>query len=596
MYILGINAWHGDASAALLKDGEVILAIEEERINREKHCAGFPALAIQACLDQADITISEVDHVAISTDPSANLKEKVSYSLKRLTRIHRMLWDRMSKVFRSKDLRQVIAEHLEVPESDINAEIHRVEHHVCHLASAWYPSSFRKAALLSLDGMGDFVSAKWGYADEKGIRITGQVEYPHSIGYFYTALTQYLGFPKYGDEGKVMGLAPYGKPVYMEPMRKVLKSAPGEKIGLELGLEYFRHDSEGIQMQWDDGPPQVGKLYSDELEQLLGFPPRKPDQPLEQAHKDIAASLQLRVEEVVLEILNRLAEQTGCQHLCMAGGVTLNSVLNGKIRKNTPFRELYIHPNAGDGGTSLGAALQVQQELTGDGIGTVSLPHAYLGDSFSGAEISEVLSEKGIGTEPLDEAELIDKAAHAVAEGKVVGWYQGAMEWGPRALGSRSIIADPRRDDMKDILNARIKKRENFRPFAPSVLAEYTGEYFEDDYPAPNMLMVYPVRDEKREEVPAITHVDGTGRLQTVHRAYHPRYYDLIDRFRELTGVPLVLNTSFNENEPIVHTPQQALDCFLRTRMDVLVLGDFFLEKETVAETELAETGQIRIS
>lgn len=593
MYILGINAWHGDASAALLKDGEVVLAIEEERINRKKHCAGFPTNAIQACLSQAGISISEVDAIGISTNPSANLKEKVSYSLKRLTRIHKMLWDRMSKVFRSKDLKQILAEELGVQESDIKGEFHRVEHHICHLASAWYPSSFQKAALLTLDGMGDFVSAKWGYAEGNEMTIKGQVEYPHSIGYFYTAITQYIGFPKYGDEGKVMGLTPYGNPVYMDAMRKILKSASDDEIGYELGLEYFRHDSEGIQMQWDDGPPQVGIMYSKEMESLLGVPPREPDQPLEQDHKDIAASLQQRVEEVVFEMLNRLADQTGTDHLCMAGGVTLNSVMNGKIRQHTPFRELYIHPNAGDGGTSLGAALYIHSHQ--NKAGHFSLPHAYLGDTFDGDQIDEVLSKKDIDATPLEEAELIDKTARAVADGKVVGWYQGAMEWGPRALGSRSIVADPRRDDMKDILNARIKKREKFRPFAPSILAEYTGEYFEDDYPAPNMLMVYPVREEKQKDIPAITHVDGSGRLQTVHRQYHPRYYDLIDRFRELTGVPVVLNTSFNENEPVVRTPEEALDCFLRTRMDVLVLGDYFLEKQDVSEVDSSEATRSKV-
>ncbi len=588
MYILGINAWHGDASATLLKDGEVVLAIEEERINRKKHCAGFPSNAIQACLDHAGITIADVDHIGISTNPSANLKEKVSYSLKRLTRIHKMLWDRMSKVFRNKDLKQILAEELGISESEINAEIHRVEHHICHLASAWYPSSFKKAALLTLDGMGDFVSAKWGYAEGNEMTVTGQVEYPHSIGYFYTTISQYIGFTKYGDEGKVMGLAPYGNPVYMEAMEKILQAAPDGEIGYQLGLDYFRHDSEGIQMQWDDGPPQVGTMYSDEMEKLLGVPPRTPDQPLEQVHKDIAASLQQRVEDVVFEMLNRLAHQTNTDHLCMAGGVALNSVLNGKIRHNTPFREIYIHPNAGDGGTSLGAALYIHSRQ--DGAEHFSLPHAYLGDTFSDDAIRNTFQEHGIEAQKLSEPELIDQTARAVADGKVVGWYQGAMEWGPRALGSRSIVADPRRDDMKDILNARIKKREKFRPFAPSVLADYTGEFFEDDYPAPNMLMVYPVKEKKRSEVPAITHVDGSGRLQTVHRDYHPRYYDLIDRFRELTGVPMVLNTSFNENEPVVHTPEEALDCFLRTRMDVLVIGDYFLDKEQLNQDK--EAGQ----
>lgn len=578
MYILGINAYHGDASATLMKDGAVVLAIEEERLNRKKHCAGFPTLAIKACLEAGNIGIEEVDHFAISVNPSANLQKKIMYSLSRFTKIRKMLKDRLTKVAKTRDLRSDLAFHLEIPKERITGEVHNVEHHLAHLASAFYSSPFDKSAILTIDGMGDFVSAKWGTGNGASMDVLGQVEYPHSIGYLYTAITQFLGFPYYGDEGKIMGLAPYGEPTYMDEFRELI-TTPKNKIGYKLNLDYFNHHEKGIDMQWDDGQPSIGLMYSEKMKELLGEP-REPGTDYEQKYKDIAASLQLRTEEVCLDMITKLAEETDSETLCLAGGVALNSVMNGKIRLQTPFKEVYIHPNAGDGGTSLGAAqfVAVQKEQ----IEPEEVPHAYLGVEFNNEEIRKSLNKvtDQLNIDEVDDDTLYRDTAKYIADEQVVGWFQGRMEWGPRALGSRSIVADPRSKNMKDILNSRIKKRESFRPFAPSILEEFVGEYFEQDYPAPTMLMVYQIKEEMRDKIPAVTHVDGSGRLQTVRKEHHPRYHGLISAFNELTGVPVVINTSFNENEPIVCSPDHAIDCFLRTNMDVLAIGNFIVTKK----------------
>ncbi len=577
MYILGINAYHGDASAALLKDGEVLLAIEEERLNRKKHCAGFPILAIQSCLNQEDLTISDIDHIAISTDPSANLKEKVLYSLTRITKIHKMLRDRLSKVTKTRDLRSDLAFHLGIEKTQIKAEIHNVEHHLAHMASAFFSSPFKESIVLSLDGMGDFVSAKWGFGKNGKFSDDDQVEYPHSIGYLYTATTQFLGFPYYGDEGKVMGLAPYGEPKFLEEFRKII-TTDSKTIGYKLNLDYFLHHSQGIEMQWDDGQPTIGRMYSDKFIEVFGSA-REYGSEYTQHYIDIAASMQRRVEEVCLEMIQKLSEKYNSSTICLAGGVVFNSVMNGKIRLETSIRDIYIHPNAGDGGTSLGSAQFVYHQLLNQPV-KQSIEHAYLGLEYSDSQIKEALNKFGINDfDYLTDQELFDQTALSISEGKVVGWFQGRMEWGPRALGSRSIVADPRRTDMKDILNERIKKREKFRPFAPSVIDSSISEYFEQDYPSPTMLMVYQVKEEKRAVLPAITHVDGSGRLQTVHKEHHPKYYGLIESFGKLTGVPVVLNTSFNENEPVVCTPEDAIECFLRTKMDVLAIGNYIIQK-----------------
>src|SRR5450756_50269 len=570
LYILGINAYHGDASAAIVKDGQLIAAVEEERFNRKKHCAGFPAAAVRYCLQAANIAVSELDHVGISRDPSAHLHKKILFSITRIANLSGLIAARLANAAKVHDLREELARALDVP-PQFRAKIHKVEHHRAHMASCFLVSPFDRAAILSIDGFGDFISTMWGVGENDHIDVLGQIEYPHSAGIVYTATSQYLGFPKYGDEGKVMGLAPYGRPRYLEQFRDIIRTDNG--AGFKLNLNYFKHDSEGVDMTWEDGSPSIGRIFSDKFIDAFG-PARLAGEPLTSLHEDIAASLQARLEEVSFHILNQLHQQTKTDRLCLAGGVAYNSVMNGKILLNTPFREVFVQPAAGDSGTALGVCYYIHNVLLQQPRSFV-MEHAYTGPEFTNGQIDGVVRRSDFEWRELSDRELTQAAAQAVADGKIVGWFQGRMEFGPRALGNRSIVVDPRRAEMKDILNARIKKREPFRPFAPSILEERTGDYFEESYPDPFMIKVYPIRPEKRAEIPAVTHVDGTGRLQTVSKRQNPRYWALIKAFDDLTGVPVVLNTSFNENEPIVNTPEEALACFLRTKMHRLVMGNW---------------------
>jgi len=419
----------------------------------------------------------------------------------------------------------------------------------------------------------------WGAGSGARMEIADAIAFPHSLGLYYTAVTQYLGFLKFGDEYKVMGLAAYGQPEQLETFHEIVRfDSNGRGNGFRLGLGYFVHHRTGPEMSWAeaDKTPTLGKLFSSEMSRRLGRQ-REPEEPLEQRHRNLAASLQARLEEVAMHILHRLHEQTGSPRLALAGGVAYNSVMNGKILLQTPFKEIYVQPAAGDSGTALGVCYQIWNSLL-DRPRSFVMEHAYTGPEFRDEEIRACLDAAGVPYHRLEDEELLQCAARRIANGNIVGWFQGRMEFGPRALGNRSIVVDPRRADMKDILNARIKKREPFRPFAPSILAERLGEYFEQTHPAPTMLMVYQIRPEKRAAIPAVTHVDGSGRLQTVTQASNPRYYGLIAQFERLTGVPVVLNTSFNEDEPIVCTPQDALQCFLKTKMDVLFMGNYVTE------------------
>ncbi|MGB9179935.1 MAG: carbamoyltransferase C-terminal domain-containing protein [Pyrinomonadaceae bacterium] len=596
MYILGINAYHGDAAAALIKDGELIAAVEEERFNRCKHCAGFPTESVRYCLETAGVSIEDVEHIGISRDPSAHLHKKILFAATRAAKsvggfdrakdsssektgpgIFRQVKDRLSNAAKVRDLKEDLAKALGVSKNRLRAQFHNVEHHRAHLASAFYVSPFERAALLSIDGFGDFISTMWGVGEGNTIDVLGQVEYPHSSGIVYTATTQFLGFPHYGDEGKVMGLAPYGKPRFMEEFREIIRTEEGGRF--RLNLDYFRHHAEGVDMTWDNGSPVIGRIFSDEYAKLFG-PPREKGAPLTAREEDMAASLQQRLEEVGFHILNHLHEKTGLTDLGLAGGVAYNSVMNGKILLNTPFRRLFIQPAAGDSGTALGVCYQIYNGILNQPRGAV-MEGAYTGPEFSDEEIRSELEKSGLAFETYSEREVTRRAARDIADGAVMGWFQGRMEFGPRALGNRSIVVDPRRPDMKEILNERIKKREPFRPFAPSILEERIGDYFEQTHPAPTMLMVYQIKPEQRALIPAVTHVDGSGRLQTVSREVNPRYYQLISDFNELTGVPVVLNTSFNENEPVVCTPRHAIDCFMKTRMDVLYLGNHVVRRST---------------
>ncbi|MFV9506634.1 MAG: carbamoyltransferase [Oscillochloridaceae bacterium umkhey_bin13] len=574
MYILGINAYHGGASATLIHNGRLVAAAEEERFRRIKYWAGFPSEAIRFCLAEAGIAPADLDHVAISRDPSAKLHQKVLFALARRPSFS-LIRDRLSNAAKVRDPKTALCEALNLKPSELKAQFHNVEHHRAHLASAFFVSPFEEAALLSVDGMGDFSSTMWGIGRGNRIEVFDSISFPHSLGIFYTAVSQWLGFPKYGDEGKVMGLAPYGKPDLVDQLRQVVRV---QRDGtFELGLDFFVHHAEGAAMVWDDGEPVLGTLFSQRLVDLLG-PPREPRSPLTPRHEAVAASLQAMLEEAEMALVQMLQQKTGQKNLCMAGGVALNSAFNGKILPQTKFDEIYIQAAAGDAGTSLGAAYYVYHQILGQPRSFV-LDHAYTGPQFSDAACAAALEARGVAYTRLDDALTCRRAAELVAAGNVVGWFQGRMEWGPRALGNRSILADPRRTDMKDILNARIKHREPFRPFAPSVLSEATGTYFDQSYPDPFMIKVYGVRPERQAEIPAVTHIDGTGRLQTVDQATNPRYHQLISAFAALTGTPVILNTSFNENEPIVCSPEEAIDCFLRTRMDALVLGNLVVEK-----------------
>jgi carbamoyltransferase len=576
MYILGINAYHGDAAAAIVKDGHLIAAVEEERFNRFKHSAGFPTHAIRYCLDTAGITLADLDHIGISRDPSAHLHKKILFAATRVTSLARhQIKDRLGNAAKVRDLKDELARVFGVSKKSLRARFHNVEHHRAHLASCFFVSPFERAALLSIDGFGDFISTMWALGEGNSIEVLGQVEYPHSTGIVYTATTQFLGFPHYGDEGKVMGLAPYGQPRFIDEFRDIIRTEENGRF--RLNLDYFRHHAEGVEMTWDQGSPVIGRVFSDEFAHLFG-PPRMPGVALTDRERDIAASLQLRLEEVGFHVLNHLHEQTALTDLGLAGGVAYNSVLNGKILLNTPFKRVFVQPAAGDSGTALGVCYQIYNGIL-KGQHRNVMTGAYTGPEFSNEQIRPMLDESGLGFECYTDAELTKRAAQDIAAGLVVGWFQGRMEFGPRALGNRSIVVDPRRADMKEVLNDRIKKREPFRPFAPSILEERVGDYFEQTHPAPSMLMVYQIKEERRKEIPAVTHVDGSGRLQTVSREVNQRYYQLISDFAELTGVPVILNTSFNENEPIVCTPQEAIECFRKTKMDALYLGNFALRR-----------------
>jgi carbamoyltransferase len=571
--ILGLNAYHGDASAALVVDGQLVAAVEEERLNRVKHSAGFPKLAAAWCLADAGLTPQDLTHVAIARDPSANIYRKIMRAL-RSPNVG-FIKSRLENAGRVRNVKEEFAQLLGVREGDLKAELVNVEHHQAHVASAFFVSPFEEAAVLTVDGFGDFASTMLAQGHGNHFHVLDRVLFPHSLGIFYTAVTQWLGFPYYGDEGKVMGLAPYGQPKYVDELRNLVRT---DGNLFELGLDYFTHHSEGVDMTWDEETPKIGRVFSAKLEELLG-PARTNGDPLETHHEDVAASMQVVLEDAYIHVLNELHRRTGSKNLCLAGGVALNAVANGLIRRRTPFEEIYIQPAAGDSGNAVGAAFYVWNQVLGQPRGFV-MDHAYWGPEFSQAEIDEAVARAGLTGTTLDDAALVRTTAEHVAQEKVVGWFQGRMEFGPRALGHRSIVADPRSHDMKDILNARIKQREPFRPFAPSVLAEKVGDWYEDDYPSPFMILVYKTRDEKREEIPAVNHVDDSGRVQGVTREASPRYYALIEEFERQTGVPILLNTSFNENEPIVTTPDEAIATFLGTKMDVLVLGNTVLERQ----------------
>jgi len=574
MLILGLNMFHADASAAIVKDGEVVFAIAEERLNRRKHFGGFPALAIQACLDYASATIYDIDHVAIGQDSDANLAKKVQYALSNPSRILNFIKMRQRKES-MRDLRTLIVQALDADPSRLRFAEHHLEHHIAHIASAFYCSPWEKAAGFSYDGSGDFVSTMTARCEGTEIEVLDRVYLPHSLGSFYTMICDFIGYRKYGDEGKVMGLAPYGKDTYCEQISQLVTSKNGS---FRVDLDYFQPlgSNQGMQVK-EDGTVELARHFSDRMVELFGTP-REPYSEITQRDMDLAFAMQHVFEEVFFELLNALHRLVPSENIVMAGGCALNSVANGKLFDRTAFRQTWIQPAAGDEGLAIGAALHTYHSVLKQPRKFV-MKNSYLGPEYSDAQIETCLNAAGLKCRKLERQPMLDATAEQIAAGNIVGWFQGRTEWGPRALGNRSIVAHPGLPTMKDTLNARIKQREWFRPFAPSILADRQNEYFEHDHPSPFMLHVYKIRPEKRARLCAVNHVDDTGRLQTVTREENPLYYDLIQAFERKTGIPVILNTSFNENEPIVCKPVEAIDCFQRTKMDVLAIGSYLVLK-----------------
>lgn len=667
--ILGLNAYHADSAACLIVDGKLVAAAEEERFRRLKHWAGLPTQSIDYCLREARLRLSDIEHIAINRKPGLNNLRRLQFVITHFPH-PKLMWQRFRNIRSTATVQEAVAKAYGV---ELNARVHHVEHHLAHLASAYLLSGFTEAACVSVDGFGDFASTAIGSGEGNKVQIASRVYFPHSLGIFYSALTQYIGFPHYGDEEKMMDLAAYGEPNFLEAMRDIVRLLPDGTF--RLNLRYFRHHVGDASYSWNDCTPSVGLLYRQGLAALLG-PPRQADEPLEQRHKDIARSTQAMYEKALFSLLSAVHKQHPCDNLALAGGCVMNTVANGKVYRRTPFKTMYLPAAAGDAGGAIGAAAYVFTQLgesknnggVGSGDPAIRLgasdpnrpsdasPDATGGDpnrspdgsSLEQVHHSDVAQLSGPSTQPTNneraysehtsgsvtlnsqpdgvfdlrsnqrlataaigpdstmeelhalidwkkreiamancslallalEEELLGRTAEAIAAGKVVGWFQGRMEWGPHALGSRSILADPRKAEIKDILNLKIKRRESFRPLGTSILREAVSDWFEQDDEVPFMMEAFQVRPTKRAFVPAITHIDGSGRLHTVEKESSPRYHRLIENFRELTGIPMLLNTPFNENDPLVCYPEEALDCFLRTHINVLVLGEFFIERQ----------------
>lgn len=583
MYTLGINAYHGDASACIYRDGELIAATEEERIRRIKHWAGLPTEAVNFCLNEVGIKLGDVDVITVSRNPWAKFDKKILHILRNKTSV-KAIKDKASHIGGVRTIKEDLIQALGQNGAPIKAEVKFIEHHRSHMASAFFVSPFEESAILSIDGMGDFTSTMRGIGKANKISVLDSVTFPHSIGYFYTCFTQYLGFPNYGDEYKVMGLSPYGEadPALIAKIRDFLQLKTNGLFS--LNLKYLDGVSRGDWASIDEkGHPVIKPLFSDYFVSQFG-PARKKGEPLTDFHKNLAASVQRVTEEAIYHMAEDLHKRTGLKNLCITGGVAQNSVANGKIIANTSFERLFVPPAGHDGGTSVGSALYYFHHDLGNPRSPFK-HQAYTGSRFGNEEIGAYLQSRNLRYEvrKFSDDQLFNLVADAIVDGAVVGWFQGRAEFGPRALGNRSIIVDPRRDDAKDLLNEKIKRRESFRPFAPSILKEFTPDYFERVDDVPYMEKVFKIKREKHEIIPAVTHVDGTGRLQTVDKADAPRYHALIEAFRKKTGVPILLNTSFNENEPIVNTPEHALECFLRTSMDMLVLENYVVSRRPLS-------------
>ena len=570
-YILGLNFLHSDTSSCIFKNGELIAAAEEERFSRIKHTSSFPVQSINFCLKEAEINISDLDIITLNSNPFSSLDKKILFTLKNFKRCILAIKS-ISNIKQKLSIKNLISLNFK---KKFKGKIVYLDHHLSHIASSSFFSNFDESVNLSIDGFGDFASAGWGTLINGNLSIDEKILFPHSMGIFYQAMTQFLGFKNYGDEYKVMGLSSYGKPVFENELSQVLLNA---NPGYQLNLDYFIHQNQSIIESDAYGQLRYKDLYSEKLINLIG-PERLPNDEITQRHMDIAKSTQLIYEKTLFKLLNKLYEKYKIKNLTLSGGCAMNSVANGKILKNTLFEEIYISPNPGDAGGSIGSALLFLNEKNYKIKKDIN--YAYLGKSYKNDEIERILNEKnlkdGFITQKLTEEELLDIVTQELCKSKIVGWFQDKMEWGARALGNRSILADARNPKIKEIINSKIKRRESFRPFAPAILREHTKDWFEINKEVPFMSEVYEILENKRSILPGITHIDGTGRLQTVSERSNLKFYKLIKKFYEKTNIPILLNTSFNENEPIVESPQQALDCFMRTNMDILILENWMI-------------------
>jgi len=560
-YILGFDCYGHDAAAAIIKDGELVAFAEEERFTRRKHTAEYPLRAMRWCCQQAGIDPQDLNDIVYYWNPYMGLLPRVRHIARYFPVSLQLLRSRSNKFFPMMGIKRKTRQELNLKSK---TKIHFSEHHLMHAYSSFCLSPFKKAAILSIDAVGEWATAWMGYGEGKEIKCLKRIDFPHSLGIVYGGLTEYLGFKFANGEGKVMGLAAYGDPEpYQEQFQNILRCT--KDGGFSVDTDYFEYHLKG-RPHW----------VSEKFLKIFG-PARVPGSEFSQRHKDIAAALQQRTEEVCFHMADWLQRKTGLSHLCLGGGVSLNSVMNGKLLSRGPFEDVWIQPAANDAGTSIGACYWLWQTKYGRQSSFV-MDHAYWGPEYGEEEIEKRLLAMGLEANKVDHP--AQEAARLIAEGKIVGWFNGRMECGPRALGNRSILADPRRAEMKDILNSRVKFRESFRPFAPSVLEEKCGEYFDSVHPSPFMILVYKVKESMKDKIPAVIHVDGTVRVQTVSRKTNPAYYDLIQHFGRLTGVDCVLNTSFNiRGEPIVNTPEEAATCYLKTGMNALFLGNFFLQK-----------------
>jgi carbamoyltransferase len=574
MIILGLNINHADTSACLVINGKIEFAIEEERFTRIKHYSAFPLNSIEACLKNSNLVIKDIDYVCVNYDPKSNFIVKSQYLLQNLFTLHglKKLINFRKKFFLDNDLSNFLKKN------KFNGKFVNVEHHLSHISSSYLVSGFDDAIGLTIDGFGDFTSTASFICNKNEIKNIKRVTFPHSLGILYQSITQFLGFKNYGDEYKVMGLASYGKPTYQKEFSKLI-SYNSENY-FKLNLDYFsHHNNPNFSFKFKDGIPYFENLFNDRFYSLFGEDFRSNE--ITSKHYNLASTLQNVFEEIVLKILNDLYKKYKIDNLCLAGGCALNSKFNGMILKKTNFKKVFIQPNASDGGGSLGAAmyLSFQKDKKFENI---NFNDAYLGTSYSNDYIKINIIDKKIKNsefnyEYLDSDSLNTFICNKIKNSEIIGWFKGKCEWGPRALGNRSILADPRNPDIKDIINQKIKRRESFRPFAPSVLEEKASSYFDIDYFSPHMLFVVEANEDIKNKFPAIVHVDNTCRVQTVSKKFNENYYNLIKRFEEITECPVLLNTSFNENEPIVQTPEEAFACFERTKMDCLVLENWVI-------------------